>query len=62
MIKKTRLLCSASPFVIAAYYYVRLIPQGSHALHPVGLADLKKRLPSEAGPGIFNHPVSGCLS
>jgi len=46
MMKKTRLLCCASPFVIATYYHVRLIPHGSHALHS----------------GIFDHPVSGYLS
>jgi hypothetical protein len=45
MMKKTRLLCCALPFVIAAYYIVRLIPQGSHALHS----------------GIFDHPVSSYL-
>jgi len=44
--KKTRLLCCASPFIIAAYYKVRLIPQGLHALHS----------------GIFDHPISGYLS
>jgi len=30
---KVHLLCYAAPFVIAAYYYVRLIPQGLRALH-----------------------------
>lgn len=44
--KNTRLLCCASPFVIAAYYDVRLIPQGLHALHP----------------GIFDLPVSCYLN
>jgi len=27
------------------------------ALYPVGLADLKKRLPSEAGLNLFEQPV-----
>ena len=31
--KNIRLRCCASPFVVAAYYDVRLIPQDLHALH-----------------------------
>jgi hypothetical protein len=51
--KSTHLRCCASLIVIAAYYDVRLIPQGSHTLLPVGFtvgyADLEKRPPQEAG-------------
>jgi len=39
--------------LIAAYFFVRLIPQGLRALHlvgPVGFADLKGGFHMKAGP------------
>jgi len=57
--KSTHLRCCASPFPglrwgrLIVPYDVRLIPQGAHALYPVGFtvgyADLEKRPPQEAG-------------
>ena len=59
---KVYLLCYAAPFVIAAYYYVRLIPQGLRALQPVGFADLFKRPPRRpAGAFYFAVPFDNFL-
>jgi hypothetical protein len=76
VMKNTRLLCCASPFVITVYNKVNLIPHGSHALRrsAVRLCRTKRRHPFECRmlayrkdllvgrQDIFDLPISGYLS